>query len=168
MTRNASTELQCNCCGHIVSILIGSSWTYPVYHDVTADIKNGKYGQKWKDIYQNIPDAEIDADMELYSCSFCRSFANENNLSIYVPKKTDDVPSEYTTMPFLQFLAKHKRINKLLSLRKARWYFSFRQIPYPHHCKECGKRMHLYRRDDLLCCPECKEGWMEIKDCWIY
>ena len=119
MDGDLSLKYRCEKCGYLESVLIGTGWGGPFADKVISDILNGKYGEKWKELFQNTPGAEVDERMELYVCPICRSFKNEINLSMYKPKKPDEIPSE-AKMPYLQIIARHKHINKLLSLRRAR------------------------------------------------
>ncbi len=163
MEDNLSLKYRCESCGHQESVLIGTGWAGPFASEVISDILGGKYGEKWKELFQNTPGAEVDERMELYVCPACRNFQNEINLSIYKPRKPDEIPAE-AKMPFMQMLARYKHVDKLLSLRRARYYWNLRQQPYVHRCNKCGRRMHLYKEGELLHCPKCSDGWMKEEE----
>ncbi|MCR5566492.1 MAG: zinc ribbon-containing protein [Clostridiales bacterium] len=164
MDGNWSIYYKCDTCGSEKSVLIGSGWGGPFPETVASDVEKGRYGQKWKELFVNTPGAEVEENMELYVCPACHHFQNEINLTMYIPKKPDEIPEE-SRISYLKFIKSHKYINKLLSLKRVRYYWEFWQRPYVHRCEECGRRMHLYRRGEPLHCPECKTGLMEVKEC---
>ena len=159
MDGDLSLKYRCEKCGYSESVSIGTGWNGPFVKDVIEDILKGKFGEKWKELFQNTPGAEVDERMELYVCPACKSYKNEINLSIYRPKKPEEIPAE-AKMPYLQIISRHKHTNRLLSLRRARHYLEFWQQPYVHVCTKCGRRMHLYKDGELMRCPKCADGWM--------
>lgn len=155
----------CEKCGYHEAVQIGTGLNGPFVKDVISDILRGKYGVKWKKLFQNTPGAKVDESMELYVCPGCRHFKNEINLTIYKPKKPEEVAPE-SQMPYLEVIAKYKHVNKLLSLQRARHYWDFWQQAYVHRCDQCGRRMHLYKEGEPLHCPRCADGWMKEEECY--
>ena len=153
---------KCDHCGHREHTLIGSGWAGPFNSDVVKNVLDGKYGQRWSDLLRNNPGAKVDELMDIYVCPACHRFKNESNLSIYLPKKPEEIPPEIN-MPFLQ-LIKIRKYRKHLLLRGLRYYMEFRQRPYYHRCDECGKRMHALKDGELFRCPSCFEGWMHEEE----
>ena len=167
MHGNERVELTCCRCGYHEKVLFGTGFLYPDHQEVISDITYGRYGQHWKEVYEGIPGAVVNDDFELYVCPWCRNYQNEINLSLYEPRKKEELSPELK-MPFLQVLKSYKKPDRLLSLKREGWYWGYWQKPYVHRCGECGRRMHLYNKYDLLRCPECKVGTMEETDWWFW
>ena len=163
MYGDLSLKFVCEKCGHHETVLIGTGWNGPFAKDVISDVCDGKYGERWQKLFQNTPGAEVDERMELYVCPSCRSFRNEINLTIYKPKKPEEISPE-TKIPYLTAISKYKCVNKLLSLQRARHYWDFGGIAYIHRCDQCGRRMHLYKEGEQLHCPRCANGWMKEEE----
>ncbi len=150
---------RCNRCNYELSVCCGIGFDFPrLYMQTVQEIRQGKYGQKWKELFENTPGAAIDAERELYVSSSCGNCKEDLNLAIYKQKKSDvpggdkeDFSTEVSEFDYgyvmRMDLKEHYTIVK----------------SYAHKCPECGKRMHKYRVSDQLKCPECKEGQLEME-----
>ena len=139
---------------------LGIGFLFPrVYQETVEAIEAGKYGQEWKELFEKTPGAAINAEMEFYTCPYCGGFANEPNLTIYAPD--DPEISKVHTEPFsIAHPAEGSEYVTPYELSE-----NYRRVKaFVHKCPECGKRMHRYRREDQLKCPECKAGTMEMGD----
>ncbi len=150
-------EFTCKKCGHTDSAMFGVGFLFPdVYQNTVSEIKAGKYGSKWKELFEQIPGAAVNAEEELYVCPACGGYASEPNLTIYEPK--DPAISKV-----------HNEVFAIANPASGQEYVvpwelagDYRRVKvFVHKCPECGKRMHKYRAGDRLRCPKCRQGWME-------
>ena len=151
---------RCNSCGHVFIACFGIGFCFPMEYEETAEeIRKGKYGQEWKELFESIPGAAIDAEREMYVCSSCGNSKNELNLAIYRPKEpgVSKVHNESFSVAVpvygREYVMRYE-LEQDYKLVKS----------YVHRCPECGKRMHKYREGDILKCPECKKGRMKPND----
>ena len=143
-------EFRCNKCGYAENAIFGVGFLFPeAYQSTVASIKAGEFGEDWKTLFESIPRAAVNAEMEFYVCPACGMGANEPNLSVYEPEnpaiskvhnEAFSVGNPATGMEYVVpwELGENYRLVKT----------------YIHKCPECGKRMHKYRMNDRLICPK--------------
>ena len=151
---------RCNKCGHEFTASFGIGFMFPVlYRETVKEIRQGKYGREWKELFKTTPGAAVNAEMELYVCGTCGCSVNDLNLAIYEPKKPRAVKIQ-DPEPAGTMQAKGREYVMPYELKS-----DYRLVElFIHKCPECGKRMHKYRETDRLKCPECRTGWMEETD----
>lgn len=134
--------VKCDHCGYQQQFNLGVGMAFPYTYDkIVKTIKNGEYGDEFKEFFDNHKGAVVDVQTELYRCSECNRLDQDYNLSLYVHK--EDKEPEYGI-----------------------WYSWSDKEDYifvksfSHICSECGKRMHIVRESELhkLICPECGES----------
>ena len=146
----AGMKLECPECGYEESISLGYGMFFPVtYREKVEMIRDGWYGEEWKNLLESVPDAAVNMDMALYVCSACGHFQNEEVLSVYQPKEqsSQDGPAD-----------QDQTIDCVLPEELPGRYKLVKA--YVHRCKKCGKRMKRYAEGDQLKCPECRMGSM--------
>ena len=142
---------RCNRCNYELYVHFGIGFGFPsLYMQTVTEIKQGKYGQKWKDLFENTRGAMIDAESELYVCASCGYCKEDMNLAIYRPKGDKEGFSTEISDYVYGYVTKDDLKDHYTFVKS-----------YTHPCPECGKRMHKYRATDQLKCPECKEGQLE-------
>ena len=157
-------SFRCNKCGYEIVASYGIGYLFPItYKETVEAIKAGKYGQEWKELYEHTPGAAINAEMDFYTCSYCGSFANEPNLTMYAPNDPE-ISKTHNERFSISHPAEGCEYVMLYELRE-----NYRRVKaFIHKCPGCGKRMHKYKQGELLKCPECKSGIMEFDGmvCW--
>lgn len=151
-------SFHCNKCGHRADATFGIGFRFPsVYQETVEEIKAGKYGQEWKELFEKTPGAAINAEMEFYACPYCGGFANEPNLTMYAPNEPG-ITKVHNERFSIAHPAEGSEYVMLYELGE-----KYRRVKaFVHKCPECGKRMHKYRWGEELKCPECKTGAMEM------
>ncbi len=151
------TEFRCNRCGNTYAALSGIGFRFPEeYRETVKKIRNGEFGKTWKQLFDSIPGAAVNVERELYVCPNCGTFAIEPNLTIYEMKKPISSKPENSRRSVAHPPSGEEYVVPY-ELRQ-----DYRLVKsYSHNCPECGRRMHKYRPDDRMKCPECKEGQME-------
>ena len=114
-------------------------------------IKEGEYGQEWKDLFQSEDSVEVDIEKYVYLCGKCGSWTVEPDLSLYVPNDSDETITDQQedgtddeswgndrSVPF------DLEGYRLLKERV-------------HKCADCGEAMHVAAKEEIqhLQCPEC-------------
>ena len=140
--------LKCNKCDSEFEVYIGISSLFPMVYQQTIDeIKEGKYGEKIKDIFESVPNAAVDAGSYLYKCDRCGYWEETPGLSIYAPNDPEDREDTYVADPAHD----HK-------------YHIYKR--HVHVCPKCRKRMRrISELEELnqLKCPNCG-GTCKVKD----
>ncbi len=138
-----SISFICNHCRYQENIHTGVGYAFPyVYKEVVNDIKEGKFGEKWRDLFLNTPHAVVNANLEAYYCPSCGKWMSDYNLSLYVPIDSDE--QDITEVALPDYVCPWELPHEWKMLRL-----------YIHKCPDCGKRMRYARWDDLPLCPQC-------------
>lgn len=133
----------CKKCYHKYSVMLGIGMMFPtVYAEETQKISDGMYGDEWRDLYNKIPYAAIDASKTLYICDNCKRWEEGTDITLYQPKDPD---ADWGIVPYVMKMDLEKDYRVL-----KRYY---------HHCNICKKRMHKATSEELmdLYCPKCGE-----------
>ena len=147
----AGMKLECPECGYEECVPLGIGMGFPgEYRRTVKRIREGKYGEEWKNLLESVPGAAINAEEELYVCSSCGHFQMEEVLSVYQPKEEQSSLDSSAD--------KDQKINYVLPEELPGRYKLVKA--YVHRCKKCGKRMKRYAEGDQLKCPECRMGSM--------
>ena len=152
--------LTCSKCGYHDDISLGVGFMFPtVYQETVTRIQAGEFGDHWKELFESIPGATVNAEDEFYACPSCGHYSVEPNLAIYAPKD----PNESKVHPEGFSVCNPARDKEYVTP----WEIGTKcrlVKTYVHRCPECGKRMHKTRTTDRLKCPKCKAGLMEETD----
>lgn len=146
-------EYKCEKCGREYSVVLGGGMLYPEdYKLFTDEIRQGKYGDKLKDLFLSTKYAAVNADRFLYYCENCGHWEVKQDLTIYAPKDPEKIAKkqygiknveEWGEVPYMSAfdLKEDYRVLK-------RHY---------EKCSVCGNRMKkLSDCDDIVIkCPEC-------------
>ena len=157
---------ECRDCGYHATVHLGIGFMFPdVYQETVWMIRKEKFGQEWKDLFEKTPGAAVNADMELYVCLSCGAANRGLNLSLYEPKDASvaRVQDGSFSAAFPAIGMEYVMPDLLEE--------DYRLVEeYVHLCPDCGKPMRLYREGDLLKCPKCGKGRMELDPrghvCW--
>ena len=139
----------CSKCGKDYDVFWGIGFRFPqAYKELLEDIKDGKYGQEWKDLVLRGEHVAVDAEDDVYLCRKCGHWVAEPNLSLYVPNdpeakmkkdetKEEEAPSYVTSYEL-----------------KEDYHLLKRRL---HRCTECGGIMHRATAAEIsrLRCPYC-------------
>lgn len=138
-----SISFICNHCRYLKNICTGVGFLFPQkYEEVVKDIKEGKYGEKWRDLFLNTPNAAVNAGLEAYYCPNCGKWKSDYNLSLYIPKDSDEQDLTETSLP--NYVCPWELPDKWRMFRL-----------FIHKCPDCGKRMRYARQNDSPACPKC-------------
>lgn len=82
----------CEKCNHQYDAFIGGGFLYTeVYKEMLSDIKAGKYGIEWKQLYEDNDYVAVSADKHLFICDDCGNWIVDKDISLYVPKDINSV-----------------------------------------------------------------------------
>ena len=80
-------EFKCSKCGYEYMYGVGVGFMFPkVYEELLESVKEGDYGEEWKELVLKTDNIAIDAETYLYCCKSCGNWKTEEGLSLYVPK----------------------------------------------------------------------------------
>ena len=150
-------SFRCNQCGHTESASFGIGFGFPqLYQDVAGKICKGKYGRDWKQLFETVPGAAVEAGMQLYVCPECGTCEEDLNLSLYEPvnpeasRRNGRIFSTVNPAEDIVYVMPHELAADYKCLKV-----------YVHKCHACGTRMHQYRDGERLVCTKCRKGEME-------
>ncbi|MDE6833399.1 MAG: hypothetical protein K2J39_04020 [Ruminococcus sp.] len=129
----------CEKCNYEYDVCVGWGMLFDyTYNKIVHEIKNGVYGDDWKDIFSSQDDLVVNATKYLYTCS-CGNCSVEPSLSLYASKDSNKPAPIYVMEYYLQCD-----------------YYCIGH--YTHICKKCGSEMHktdsTYKT--ILQCPKCE------------
>ena len=155
-------SLECRKCHSSFSVDLGCGMMFPiVYSRIVEEIKQGKFGDEWKEFFLNQPYMLVDGNNRLYLCEQCGKWSVEPSLSLYAPDDINDIPrllqegnaQSFDIWAYCQ------------SMWEFKWLKGYHFVKaYSHKCSICGRRMHKVKElhDEQLCCPDCgSQGEME-------
>ena len=133
--------IRCDCGYEYQGYRCGVNCAYPeVKKHQTALVKSGHYGKQWKELLNNDPELNVNAEYRLYQCPNCHNIYDEFCLDLYKSEHDDHhyyTPTEEETL-----------------------------YHYKHICPECKKRMDMIplyevdywgadKREEPAYCPKC-------------
>ncbi|MBR0146863.1 MAG: hypothetical protein IJM25_09400 [Eubacterium sp.] len=145
-------SFKCSKCGNSYSARWGIGYLYPVTHsEEIQKIKDGEYGQEWKDLYHSAEHVEVDTEDHVYLCGKCGCWTVEPGLSLYVPNYADEP------------LTEQQDVQADEKLQGDDWSFPDNLVgcrvlrERVHKCTACGEVMHVATKEEIqhLRCPEC-------------
>ena len=148
---------KCSKCGHKYSYGTGVGFLFPmVYEELLTSVKEGEYGEEWKNLALKNENVAIDAEIHLYCCKSCGGWDTEKGLTLYVPKDPEVIKQkeQEEKRPWcVGFDFKNASYVTSYDLRE---YYSVLKR-YIHKCPNCGKPMHKATREEAnnLPCPKC-------------
>lgn len=144
-------KIKCKKCGYDYRAMLGVGMLFPsLYEKTVSEIKEGKYGEDYKKFFEDNPDAAVNCEAVLAVCEQCGNFSTVNDLSLYVPKKSDDAGMNVGYVMAEELESDYKKCRS-----------------YPHKCF-CGGSLKVIDMLDELSknavrCPKCK-GEMQLTD----
>ncbi len=147
-------DYRCKKCGHRYSVFLGIGMLYPkVYEDTVKEIREGRYGDEWKTLFEQTPYAAINPAKVLYVCT-CGRWETGVDLTLYAPNDPDAVAEkkygektakEWGYLPYADGWDLQEHFHVL-----RRW---------DRRCEACGGRMRRADRQEAksLPCPKCGE-----------
>ena len=146
-------KFKCSKCRNQYSVSTGTGFIFPdIYTDMVSDIKEGKYGDEWKELMLSEEFVAVDAERNLYVCKECGYWTVDSDLSLYAPNDPDLIRNkqygiktveEWGEVPYV--MGGDLRDDYHL-LKK--WI---------HKCEKCGSVMHKGTEEEKenLPCPKC-------------
>lgn len=139
----------CSKCGNEYEVLLGVGMR--TYETTIDKIKNGVYGNEWKDIFSSQEYMAVDAEKNLYTCK-CGNWTVEHSLSLYAPKEPDKIPDKQYGIKtvkewgYVPYVMKYDLDNDYYCIKH-----------YIHRCQKCGSEMQKTDTKTIhsLPCPEC-------------
>lgn len=141
----------CSNCGKNYSFMSGFGMLFPnEYKKTVKNIRDGKFGKEWKELYGTGENIAVDAQKRIYCCPKCGSWKSEQGLSLYEAaddRAVKDVKSGYPilygddSMPAIMGRMPEYRLLK----------------EWEHICVKCQCKMHEVSAEELrhLKCPGC-------------
>ena len=112
-----------------------------VLREKTEEAKQGKHGQRLKELFEQYPNGCIDAMNNIYYCPECRAVECESSLDFYRTKDADRDSEDDLFGPDMD---------------------EFELVEsHAHICRKCGKPMKEVMRltdSEPVDCPECGEA----------
>lgn len=133
---------KCGKCDYKFEAMLGIGMLFPIeYRNTIKEIKEGVYGEEYKQFFEDHPNAAVNCEMESAVCTKCNKLQSVRNMTLYLPQDEDDDPEEY-------LMAEELEDN----------YIKCKE--YEHKCPDCSSPMKII---DLLeeaslgtlKCPEC-------------
>ena len=148
---------KCSKCGHKYSYGTGVGFLFPmVYEELLASVKEGKYGDNWKELALKTENVAIDAEIYLYCCKSCGNWKTEEGLSLYAPKDPEEIKrkEQEEKEPWCVGFD-FKEASYVTDYELKKFYVVLKK--YIHKCPKCGKPMHKATRKEAfnLPCPKC-------------
>lgn len=128
-------------------------------------IKQGLAGKEWQDLLAKYPNGSVDYFFELYYCDTCGYWANEENLSFYLPKNER---AKYKTVRWerndiIEYKLYKKYHHKCPQCRKLMRKIESRDF-FTHESTDLISELMLTEKTQLqlisemhLVCPKCKK-----------
>ncbi len=139
----------CRKCGKEYDVFWGIGFRFPlIYEELLEDIKNGKYGQEWKDLVLRGEHVAVDAEDCVYLCKKCGHWDAEPNLSLYAPNDPEAIMKK-------EAAEEEKVSSYVMSYELKKDYHLLKRRL--HKCPECGGLMHRATDSEIsrLRCPDC-------------
>ncbi len=155
--------LKCSKCGKEYAAYTGIGFLFPqVYKETLTDVKNGKYGEEWKNLALSEELVAVDAERYLYVCEKCGHWDTEPDLSLYAPNDVEKIKQkkygektveQWGEVPYVM----SDGLEEDYHLLKRR----------DHICEKCGGVMHKATREEeyTLHCPDCGGAPVEGYHC---
>ena len=144
-------EYKCSKCKKEYGITLGIGMLYPVvYKELVDEIKNGSFGEEWKQLFEETENIAVDAENRVYICPGCGSWIEERGLSLYVPDNEYALKDVKKGLPIFYG---DDSIPAMMGQKP-----KYRLIKeYEHKCTKCGSNMREASKEELhlLPCPEC-------------
>ena len=148
----------CSECGKEYSVSLGIGFNFPRdYRKCLLEVKKGKYGSEWKELYLNNQYVAVNADRHVYLCKKCGHWVVEEDLSLYIPNNLDVISIKIKEMGKDYYVMDDEL--------KEDYHLLKRRI---HKCSNCGKVMHKANFEEIvnLKCPKCG-GKPRFIPCWF-
>ena len=117
---------ECKKCHYEYDVCVGFGMLFSyTYKQIVNEIKNGVYGNEWKDIFLSRNDIAVNAEKYLYTCQ-CGNWSVKPSLSLYAPKNSDkpiesyDLKLDYYCTGIISIYAKNvvrKCIKQILHIK---------------------------------------------------
>ena len=134
-------SLVCKKCGYSRNLFAGCGMMYNrVLREETEEAKQGKHGQRLRELFEQYPAGCIDAMNNIYYCPDCRAVECESSLDFYKPKDASRNTEDDIFGPDMD---EYELVET-----------------HGHMCQKCGKPMKEVFRltdDEPVTCPACGE-----------
>ena len=146
-------NFKCKKCHYEYMLFLGIGMRFPSkYRECLNDIKEGKYGEEWKQLALSQEYIAVDASKYLYFCNFCGNWEISYSLSLYKPKDPNSVLNQQFGIKtvrewgYVPYVTPHELEHDYTFIKS-----------YVHKCSKCGKRMHKTDTEQLTssACPKC-------------
>ena len=144
-------EYKCSKCNKEYGITLGIGMMYPVvYKELVDDVKNGAFGEEWKQLFDETENVAVDAENRVYICHDCGSWIEEKGLSLYV------ADNEYALKDVKKGLPIFYGDDSIPAMMGQKPKYRLLK-EYEHKCKKCCAKMREASKEELysLPCPDC-------------
>ena len=144
---------KCSQCGEEYMVCTGRGFLFPMqFEEIQEAVRNGKYGQEWKNLVCSGKYVSVDAEEYVFVCDNCNHWVVEEELSVYEPNNP-------------QLLAKRRFGEKTVEEWGGVPYATTEDFVEDYHllkrrihkCEKCGEEMHIATENEIdnLPCPCC-------------
>ena len=140
----------CKKCRYVFPSLTGVGYFFIHQgNSVVEAVKEGKYGEKWKDFLLSHPEGTVNCKSELLICKDCGAPKNDFNLTLYLPKR--DVNEDDLRID--QFVSEKRSGDSVYAT-------------FPHTCDVCGGECVISKviPSIPMKCPKCHGEMKAAKD----
>ncbi len=147
---------KCSGCGCDYNVWLGCGLRFSsTYKETIDDIKAGKYGEQWRNFFNEAQYMAVDAEQYLFICKECGKWEVDKNLSLYAPNNPESIPGKRYGIKTVE---EWGYIPYVMSYDLTHDYRLVHR--YAHKCEKCGKNMSMIGEKDLnkvnkLPCPKC-------------
>lgn len=136
----------CKHCNKKEDLFFGIGFMFmEVYQETVNEIKEGKYGAEWKQLYQSREYVVVNAEPYLYYCKKCGRWEMTRCMDLYVPKDEKELKKEqfgkktveeWGEIPYVF----GRELKDEYDILKA----------YNHDCPDCAEPMTCIEDEDAL------------------
>ena len=145
-------NFHCQTCHKGIQFRIGCGMLYPkIYAATVAKAKNGEFGDTLKSFFEIYPDGAIDCSSVVIVCRNCGNLEQALELSMYCPKA--DI--EKDTSSKIWSVAVPCNDIEYVAPAKLRYNYDL-YAEYPHKCSKCQGDAYIFRSQEKVPCPVCK------------
>lgn len=138
----AGVAVKCKKCKFKATYHLGVGMMFPrVYERVVSEVKDGRYGEEWKQFFDDNTGAAIMCEQRLYQCPSCNNLIQNYDLSLY-NHKNGEPPEHNYWAHWCDFDHEYELVKN-----------------YIHNCPKCGNEMHEWKYSEKdIACPKCGEA----------
>ncbi len=141
---------KCSCCGYEHEVFLGCGMLFPqVFKKVNKDVKEGKYGQEWKELASSKELAAADAYKYLFVCDNCKNWKEDYGLSLYAPNNPEAIKKKKYGIKTVEEWGEVPYVTT--------WEDYHLLKEFAHKCDKCSCNMRQASESEVFSqpCPRC-------------